>query len=122
MGILRTVTPLGVSALNTTEKSSRGSSYPDYKFAFSVGCSFLTIIVNEWSWQLRTPMQASKTRENKSIDDESDDDEKFYLYPDTWYKISAVFKDRNEGKCFHVKEESVHTVLIGSSHQGDLSC
>ena len=68
-------------------------------------------------------MQASKTRENKSIDDESDDDddEKFYLYPDTWYKFSAVFKDRNE-KCFHVKEESVHTVLIGSSHQGDLSC
>ena len=30
-------------------------------------------------------MQASKTREDKSIDDEGDDDddEKFYLYPDT---------------------------------------
>ena len=72
-----------VSALNTTGKSTRGSSYPDYKFAFSVGYSFLPIIVNEWS--LRTPMQASKTRENKSIDDEGDDDddEKFYLYPDT---------------------------------------
>ena len=64
-----------VSALNTTEKSSRGSSYPDYKFAFSVGYSFLTIIVNKWSWRLQTPMQASKTRENKSIDDEGDDDD-----------------------------------------------
>ena len=75
-----------------------GSSYPDYKFAFSVGYSFLTIIVNEWSWRLRTPMQASKTRENKRK-------HRWWrgwwqweviLYPevpDTWYKISAVFKD-----------------------------
>ena len=39
----------------------------------------------------------------------------------SWYKITAVFKDRSK-KWFHVKEESVHTVLIGSSHQGDFSC